>query len=322
MWIVAGIDEAGYGPVLGPLVVSLSAFAVPEELAGGSLWSALAGAVGRRPARRGGKVAIGDSKKLYVRRDGGGLVHLERGVLGMLAAAGRAARSLDELLARLAPAARRERQLYPWYAGCDVPVPRDLSDVDVALAANMVKVALHSASVRLLDMRCEVVFAGRFNELVGATRNKATASLDVISRHLMGLWRRPDARRIHVVVDRQGGRVRYLAPLRRVFASCEFAVLAEAPAASAYRIAAGGREMEVRFVVNAEDRHLPAALASMTSKYLRELFMGLLNAFWARHVPELAPTAGYYADGRRFIRQVGPALQRLGIDAGLLVRSR
>lgn len=322
MWIVAGIDEAGYGPVLGPLVVSSSAFAVPEELAGPSLWSVLAQAVGRRPAKRGAKVAIGDSKKLYVRRDGGGLVHLERGVLGMLGAGGWQVRSLGELLARLAPAARGETDLYPWYAGRDVPLPRDLAPIDVALAANMLKAALGSAGVRLLGMRCEVVFAGRFNQLVGATRNKATASFDLISRHLMGLWRRSEARRIHVVVDRQGGRVRYLAPLRRVFATCEFAVLGEAPAASAYRIAEGGREMEVRFVVGAEDRHLPVALASMASKYVRELFMGLLNAFWACHVPELAPTAGYYADGRRFIRQVGPALERLGIDAGLLVRSR
>ena len=45
---------------------------------------------------------------------------------------------------------------------------------------------------------------------------------------------------------------------------------------------------------------MPAALASMTSKYLRELAMRAFNEFWCGRVHDLAPTAGYPRDARRF----------------------
>ena len=39
----------------------------------------------------------------------------------------------------------------------------------------------------------------------------------------------------------------------------------------------------------------------MTSKYLRELLMEMLNTYFQRHCPGITPTAGYYKDGRRFL---------------------
>ena len=61
--------------------------------------------------------------------------------------------------------------------------------------------------------------------------------------------------------------------------------------------------VEFRFQPKGE-RHLPTALASMTAKYLRELAMRPFNAFWQRHVPGLAPTAGYPSDSRRFWNEI------------------
>ena len=62
--IVAGIDEAGYGPLLGPLVVSAALFRVPsdDDL---DLWDALSPVVSRAPVD--GAVPVNDSKKLYQR---------------------------------------------------------------------------------------------------------------------------------------------------------------------------------------------------------------------------------------------------------------
>ena len=60
----------------------------------------------------------------------------------------------------------------------------------------------------------------------------------------------------------------------------------------------------------------------MAAKLTRELHMRRMNDFFARHVPELKPTAGYVQDGRRWMEQVAPAAQSLGIAQETLVRTR
>ena len=61
-WLI-GIDEAGYGPNLGPLVVATTACRVPAE-APACLWQALAPAVRRRDHDDDGRLLIDDSKKV------------------------------------------------------------------------------------------------------------------------------------------------------------------------------------------------------------------------------------------------------------------
>ena len=64
--ILAGIDEAGYGPTLGPLVVSVSVFRIPEEhpreQTRADLWTSLESVVCRK--RDGHRIPVNDSKKL------------------------------------------------------------------------------------------------------------------------------------------------------------------------------------------------------------------------------------------------------------------
>ncbi len=68
-----------------------------------------------------------------------------------------------------------------------------------------------------------------------------------------------------------------------------------------------------------ESGFCPSALASMTSKYVRELAMQAFNEFWVSRVPGLQPTAGYPADAKRFHAQIRHVQQQLGIpdDAAL-----
>lgn len=307
--------------MLGPLVVSAVAFSVPDDRAEECLWTMLGAAVSRRTARRRTKIAIADSKKLYHRKRGAALEHLERAVLAAVATRKTAPASLNKLLALIAPQAVAQRKQYPWYAA-DLPLPASLSPTDAALAANSLAAAMQAADVRLESMRAEPVFVGEYNRLVEATDNKSTVLFDVTARLLAHLWQRLDGGLLRVCVDRQGGRTRYLHPLQRIFPGCRFKIVQESDAISAYRIADDRRTMEILFAAEAEDRYLPVALASMLAKYLRELCLIQFNAYWTARVPGLAPTAGYYVDGRRFYKQISPAVREMGLDTRLLYRSR
>jgi len=320
--IVAGIDEAGFGPVLGPLVVSAAAFDVPDELAAVSLWELLAAAVCRKPSRKKLKIAIDDSKKLFSGQKAGSLQLLERGVLSMLAQLGELPGTLGELAGLLSPSATEPMAAYPWYHSADLAIPRCVAETDIRLARNSLQAAMDSAGVRMAGMRCEVVFAGEFNRRVAATNNKSSLLFDVTGCLLLWLWRASPGGRLTIVVDRHGGRMRYLPALQRLFDGCSFKILEEADRLSAYRIASPERQADILFLTEADRRQLPAALASMTGKYVRELFMEMLNAYWTRQVPGLAPTAGYYTDGRRFFDQIGPAVRRLRVPENMLYRSR
>jgi ribonuclease HII len=319
--ILAGIDEAGFGPVLGPLVVSAAVFSVPDDAVDRCLWQALASAVTRKAFRRSPCLPIADSKSLHVRTDGP--VHLERGVLGMARQLGAIPGALPELLARLAPDAVGRLPEYPWYAGQELPLPRQADATDLSLRANAAAEAMRRSGTALECLRAECVLVGEYNRLVAATRNKAVALLGVTGRLI---WRAFDAyagtHPMRIMVDRQGGRKHYLTMLQRMFEGASIRILEESDQSSAYHLTHGHRQAVIHFATGAEGLSLPVALASMLSKYLRELLMELLNRWWVQRVEGLRPTAGYYVDGHRFLRDIEPALAESAIDRDKLVRSR
>ncbi|MBN1553181.1 MAG: hypothetical protein JXA11_00430 [Phycisphaerae bacterium] len=334
--ILAGVDEAGLGPVLGPLVASATVFrhAPPKEngptFPTPDLWVLLQDCITRdlRRAKKAGVIAIADSKKLYSRQKADGLAPLERGVLTMLlCGAEQPSQShvpgtFCTFLDIVAPGARAKSREYPWYNQSDLILPRAAKDTAIELTANAVRHSMRAAGVEFLSMRAEPVFVGEFNRLIAATQNKSTTAFDVTCRLLMHLWRTPDEDDLRVIVDRQGGRVRYRVPLQRVFDGCSLKILDETETRSAYEIRWGRRRMEVSFEVGGEGKSPAVALASMLSKYTRELFMEQFNAFWGKQVENLAPTAGYYVDGRRFYEQIEPAMRRLGVDPHWVYRVR
>src|ERR1051326_1133418 len=82
--ILAGIDEAGYGPLLGPLVVGCSAFEIEGDAMGPlpCLWKRLRRLVSRNRLRSGRKIQINDSKAVY--NPTVGVRELERAVLAVM----------------------------------------------------------------------------------------------------------------------------------------------------------------------------------------------------------------------------------------------
>jgi len=74
--------KAGFGPLLGPLVVSSSVLSVPPDILDADLWRVLSKSVGKQRKHLAGRLLIADSKKAYTRSAGMG--HLERTVLAAM----------------------------------------------------------------------------------------------------------------------------------------------------------------------------------------------------------------------------------------------
>lgn len=323
MPILAGIDEAGYGPTLGPLVITAVAVRVPPGDPEPDLWRALASAVSRGPAAGGDKIQIADSKAVFQRAKRDPLAKLEAGVLAALGAAGPVPRTFTALLSRLtAEGIAPDLARHPWYAGADPALPAAASDLRINGHAAALTEAAARAGVEFADFRSQVVCEAAFNDLVNLTRNKGSAHSTWTLRLIWNLWSRRRGEGLLLCLDKQGGRDRYGDLLMSAFPEAELQVLAEGAESSRYRLTDPGGTMEIRYEVGGEERHLPTALASMVCKYVRELMMEMFNRWWAARVPGLEPTAGYATDAKRFIAAVSSAAAEAGLPDGLWIRCR
>jgi len=310
-FVYAGIDEAGYGPRLGPLCVGccVMRFAQAHGASPASppeAWSLLRSAVCRRPRSRSDRrLVVDDSKAVLASPPGGraaGLSRLERSVRAFLACGPGRARPGDDL--GLLDALGTDLGGLPWYTG---PAREGLPEGESAAAANLLARALTSRGVALERLACLALCERGFNERRDALGNKAMASFELVAAHLREVWERFGCEAPFVAIDRQGGRARYAALLREALPEASPAVAHQAPGVSRYRLtgegASGGRMMTVEFRVGADGEHFPTALASMAAKLTRELAMARFNEYWSRRAPGLRPTLGYATDANRWLEE-------------------
>jgi ribonuclease HII len=322
MALWAGIDEAGYGPQLGPLVVAGTAFKIEGTPAAGTLWEALGEAVARHARGSAGRLVVNDSKKVYSGPHT--LRRLEEGVLAFLPpCTGGLPAQAGELLAMLGACRRRGEEPSPWFRAVSrtaLPVVSNLSALESKAA--LLSEALAQTGVRVLPARAAVVLPPEFNRTVARTRSKSLLLFQKCGLILQHLWRQAGPGRSHIVVDKHGARVRYRRLLKDVFPDCQCDILREGRKRSTYRIMDGERTLNLTFAEGADAKALPVALASMTAKYLRELHMIAFNSYWHERVEGLRPTAGYRSDSARFLKDISDAMHAEGVHERDLARCK
>ncbi len=317
--ILAGIDEAGFGPLLGPLVVSCSAFSVKPELLGADLWQTFRRSVGKTRKHLQGRLLIADSKKAYSREEG--LGHLERTVLAVLQGLGKEPVHLTELLAALCPDCLPRLQEYPWHQKmpqCDLK----RGPADLKIASQVFANDLEAQGAKLVLLRSCCLDVAYYNTLVGRVKNKAQVLFIAVTQLMQSLLDGFSDDLIQIQVDRQGGRAHYRENLLRSFPGMDLRIVQEGDRTSVYELRTGGRMVRLSFEVEADDLYLPVALASMVSKYIRELLMECMNEYFVGMSASLKPTAGYWKDGQRFVEDLRQHLPDMEIDGHRLIRCR
>jgi len=300
-----GVDEAGYGPNLGPLVIVGTCWKLDRHTdpANVDLYDLLKDVVSREPTAT--KIPIADSKKLF--------------------AQGKALTQLSQSIAQTGVARHKKfpawnfaceydlesaaaTELAPWYLQ---PFANSLPNDSSERFDN----ACHQQGVALVAVESVFLTAHRFNQRLDQSTNKSS----VLSEASIGLLRRlledhcwAVADEVLVVCDKHGGRNFYLSILQHFFPDWSWKIDQESRQASSYHAHFGNSKMAVHFRSGGES-FLPTALASMVAKYDRELAMNAFNEYWESKIPGIKRTAGYPVDALRFAEEIQQVQEKLGI---------
>lgn len=322
--IVAGLDEAGLGPMLGPLSIGMSAFRVHDGRQ--CLWKALGDVVTDEIERDGERLVVADSKLVFT-RNARGAERLERTVLAFEALSRCEKRACASTRAFLEGTSERLRAtglaLEPWYGHLAERLAPECAGDALAETIARLEAALVAARVEIAALAVRAVPPSELNASFAVTESKGATHWRACVPFLAHLWERFGVEGIELVVDRHGGRMRYAPLLQETYRRAKIEVVREEPAISEYLLMDDERRaMRVVFAEKAESLSFAVALASCCAKYAREVCMGAFNAYFETMQPGLAPTAGYVTDARRWLVDAQAAIERSGIGSAALIRTR
>jgi ribonuclease HII len=319
-WII-GIDEAGYGPNLGPFVMSAVACRVPAGDRKSDLWDTLRDCVRRAEEKEDDRLLIADSKLVYA--PARGIAALETGALVLLHLASSLrpdclARCIENVSLDSLDDLRRET----WYRG-DSALPASAGVERITENSDRLQHSSVRRRLKWAKIQSAVVCPPTFNAILDRRQTKGA----VLAHALAALVNRvqgclADGEPLHFFIDKHGGRNHYAATLQHAVQEGMIAAGDESAEHSTYSVVGLQRECRFTFEPRADSRHFCVAAASMISKYLREMLMHEFNRFWRSHVPDLKPTAGYPGDAARFLEDIKPAMHRMGIAESALWRRK
>ena len=297
---MAGIDENGLGPRLGPLVVTGVLFET----------SAYDPKRWRRVLRR---VGVDDSKRVaaFGAMDGAAATAAEAVAIATGAA--------PETFGDLVRAVSREGEGWMrapcpaeaapqcWTEGWTLPSPgRRLAG------------ALARLDARLVAISATVLCASRVNDSLAGGRSKMGVDLGLFENVLLGLRDRAGVDATFLC-GKVGARTDYDVAFDSLSGYLR-TTLEQKRKRSAYKLLGIG---EVHFVMDGDASEPPIALASVVGKVLREGFVGRMNRFWSGHVPDLVHASGYHDPvTEAFVDRTAAARVRLSVPDRCFLRIR
>ena len=271
--IVVGIDENGLGPVLGPMIVTATAFRTP--LYSADVFWQLSDA----------DLPADDSKIVFKSRK---KVVAETAVLQWLQLLQTHPKTAETLYRDIDPETPSPCPSGSSF-GCrlpdSLPIPC-FGGRDSALTSQ-IRGRFNAAAIEPLCCTAVISCPGHFNETVSPLgRNKLQFDFDMMLQLVDRIHVRFPDESILALCGKVGGTRCYL-PWFESAEKVNVVARHEKRNESQYQV---GEDTEIRFIKDGDSLHLPVAVASMIGKYLRELQMAELNQLLA---PEASPISGY-----------------------------
>lgn len=329
MAYLIGTDEAGYGPFLGPLVITATGWECPHARI--DLYKLLADSVTSSPKDLtryplANRVLIADSK---VVNQSGKLERLERTVMVLLKVVfGRTPKTLADLVSMVTPEQGTDALFnHFWLQQSHVKLPMNQTEdweVEAERQAQCFGETCLNHQVKLNRIESAIIQPPEFNASVAHFGNKASLlshrTLSLVDQLLSSQSLKDSSAPVQVLpghqlpshhcdcdvlidCDKHGGRNYYAPVVAKTLTDNAVETLAQSPQQSVYRFDRKGRRAEIRFTAKGESQ-MTIALASMVSKYLREAFMKAWNDYWQDLIPEIKSTKGYPQDAKRFLIEI------------------
>ena len=318
MAFLAGIDEAGYGPFVGPLSVGWSLFRVPDP--GTDLWKTLKGPVARKPNRKDPRLRVDDSKKVH--SGPLGRQRLERAVAAFRRVAEPRRTCLESWVASPPTLDPRFCNRAPWFSNMEIPLCPGVDDGRTRLDATSIGRDLSHGGCTLASFGARAVPAVEWNSLLQSTGGKGEALWKVTLEVLNHILAITGGAPLRIELDRHGGRRHYARKLLADLGAAAVTSHGESSGGSAYTLEFESRVVEIRFGKDADAEHFPTALASLAAKQTRERMMDLFNDWFGGRIPGLRPTKGYATDGKRWLADTLDSLVGIGVDPEAVKRNR
>ncbi len=270
---VAGVDENAYGPIIGPMTVtgvfistSYSPF-VHLDMHHISL-----------------PTGLRDSKKVFTRSPSSYSLG-EITALSLVEAAGGHVETFSQLLDFVAGGAKEIKAASSLMADLDMeirlPIWADFVDPQPLIDW------LEGMDIRLDKIVVEVIPASTFNRILLEEGSKST--LDFLKfMEVLNKGADYDV----AMCGKLGGTKYYGRLFERV--GLKATVIRERRGMSSYRLEDG---REIHFILNGDDKFLPIAMASIVGKYIREVFMLLMNRL-VGHDETIPWASGYRHDAK------------------------
>lgn len=308
-----GMDEAGYGPNLGPLVIAATRWDLPEPAATFDFYQTLAEICDSASDCSGTRLHIADSKQVH--QGTHGFRRLETSALSILRAADVPCATLGELWQSLTGDEFIKRPA--WFQSLDLKLPLSAETHVVDEWSSKSNQSLTQNDIKLTGIKAKILTANAFNEIVDQVQSKGVVLSQTAFQLIRQLWSPAETKPALVIGDKHGGRNRYDDLLDEILDGQFIIRMEEGRELSRYRVG----NTEFRFQTKGE-AHLPVAVASLVAKYVRELAMEVFNEFWKSHKPDLKPTKGYPQDAKRFRAEIADLQTELGITDQVLWRKK